>query len=200
MRTKTEERREAILRIAHDAFCANGFEATSMSRIAAQLGGSKSTLYNYFASKEEILFAVLVDRAEKFSSIVRALLEDVDDFRTQLLRFVESLITELHRPQTIQIFRVAISVSGNSEIGRRFLEHGPNDAWRQIAAVIEQEVKKGHLRNEDPALMAAHLRCLCEMDITHHLLGARLTKSKAEIARRAEQTVDIFLRAYGAKQ
>ena len=198
MRSKTEERREAILRIARDAFCANGFDATSMSQIAEQLGGSKSTLYNYFSSKEEILFAVLVDGAETFASMVRNLLKEVDDFRTQLIRFVESLITELHKPQTIQILRVAISVGGNSEIGRRFLEHGPNDAWQQVAAVLTEEIKKGHLRDEDPALMTAHLRCLCEMDVTHNLLGARITKSKTEIALRAEQTVDIFLRAYGA--
>lgn len=197
MRTKTEEKREAILRIAHDAFCANGFDATSMSHIAAELGGSKSTLYNYFSSKEEILFAVLVDGAEKFSAMITDLLSQVNDFRTQLLRFVESLITQLNKPQTIQILRVAISVGGNSEIGRRFLEHGPNDAWRQIAEMLESEIKKGHLRKEDPALMAAHLRCLCEIDVTHNLLGARITKTKADIALRAEQTVDMFLRAYG---
>lgn len=199
MRTKTEEKREAILRIAHDAFCANGFEATSMSHIAAELGGSKSTLYNYFSSKEEILLAVLIDGAEKFSADVTALLEDVQDVRTQLLRFVDSLITQLHKPQTLQILRVAISVGGNSEIGRRFLERGPNQAWQCIAEVLEGEIKKGKLRDEDPVLMAAHLRCLCEIDVIHNLLGARLTKSKADIALRAEQTVDMFLRAYDAR-
>src|SRR5690606_5635041 len=175
MRTKTEQRREAILQIARDAFCANGFEATSMSQIAAQLGGSKSTLYNYFSSKEEILLAVLVDGAESFSADVTALLCEVDDFKTQLLRFVESLITLLHTPEIIQILRVAISVGGTTEIGRRFLELGTNDAWRQIADVIKEEIKKGHLCDEDPELMAAHLRCLCEMDLIQNLLGARAT-------------------------
>jgi len=170
-----------------------------MSQIAAQLGGSKSTLYNYFSSKEEILLAVLVDGAERFSADVVALLGEAHDFRTQLLRFVESLIAKLHEPQTTQILRVAISVGGSSDIGRRFLEEGPNDAWRRIAAVLEDEANKGNLRKEDPALMTAHLRCLCEMDMIHSLIGARVAQSKSDIALRAEQTVDVFLRAYGAQ-
>lgn len=197
MRTKTEARREAILRIANDAFCANGFEATSMSQIAVQLGGSKSTLYNYFSSKEEILLAVMVDGAEKFASDVFALLQEADDLKTQLQRFVESFILLVHKPQTIQILRVAISVGGTSEIGRRFFELGTNDAWRQIAEVIDQEIQKGNLRNEDPALLAAHLRCLCEMDLIQNLIGARVTRNEAEAKQRAEQAVDMFLRAYG---
>ena len=131
---------------------------------------------------------------------VAALLQETDDLKTQLLRFVESLITLLHKPQTIQILRVAISVGGTSEVGRRFFELGTNDAWRQIAQVIDKEITKGALRDEDPALMAAHLRCLCEIDLIQNLIGARVTKSRAGIKQRAEQAVEIFLRAYGASQ
>lgn len=200
MRTKTEQRRDAILRIAHAAFCENGFEATSMSLIASRLGGSKSTLYNYFSSKEEILLAVLTDGAEQFSADVIALLQEVDNYQTQLLRFVESLIALLHKPETIQILRVAISVGATSDIGRKFLERGTNDAWRHIAQVLANEIQRGNLRNEDPVLMASHLRCLCELDLIHQLMGARVNRSKADIRVRAEQTIDVFLRAYGTKK
>jgi len=200
MRTKTEQRRDAILRIAHQAFCENGFEATSMSLIATRLGGSKSTLYNYFSSKEEILLAVLTDRADQFSADVVALLQEANNYQTQLLRFVESLITLLHKPEVIQILRVAISVGGTLDVGRKFLELGTNDAWRHIAQVLANEAERGNLRNEDAALMASHLRCLCELDLIHNLMGARINKSKADIRLRAEQAVDVFLRAYGVKE
>ena len=36
-----------------------GYERTSMSEIAARLGGSKATLYSYFPSKEELFFGVV---------------------------------------------------------------------------------------------------------------------------------------------
>ncbi len=55
MRKKTETRRSTILGHALDIFRKEGFERASMSQIAAQVGGSKATLYNYFSSKEELL-------------------------------------------------------------------------------------------------------------------------------------------------
>ena len=60
MRVKTEERRQAIIEVAREAFTAQGFENTSMAEIASRVGGSKATLYNYFSSKEE-LFAAVID-------------------------------------------------------------------------------------------------------------------------------------------
>ena len=51
---RREDRRDAILNVAHACFVAEGYGATSMSTIAAQLGGSKGTLYNYFKSKDEL--------------------------------------------------------------------------------------------------------------------------------------------------
>ena len=74
MRVKSEERRQAILDVAREAFTQLGFENTTMSEIANRTGGSKATLYNYFSSKEE-LFAAVIDEfgrqriAEAFMSM-----------------------------------------------------------------------------------------------------------------------------------
>ena len=59
MRVRTEEKRQEIVRIAAELFEQLGYERTSMSAIAASVGGSKATLYGYFASKEDLLRAVL---------------------------------------------------------------------------------------------------------------------------------------------
>ena len=59
--SKRDERREAILDVAEACFLAEGYDATSMSTIAARVGGSKGTLYNYFKNKEE-LFAAMMQR------------------------------------------------------------------------------------------------------------------------------------------
>ena len=56
---KGRERRDKILEVASEVFRENGFEATSMSQIAALAGGSKGTLYNYFPSKASLLAAVV---------------------------------------------------------------------------------------------------------------------------------------------
>ncbi|MFT3998253.1 MAG: helix-turn-helix domain-containing protein, partial [Asticcacaulis sp.] len=60
-RPDKDTRREAILDVASRIFLEEGFDAASMSAIAARVGGSKGTLYNYFKNKEE-LFEAFVDR------------------------------------------------------------------------------------------------------------------------------------------
>jgi TetR/AcrR family transcriptional repressor of mexJK operon len=54
MRVKSQLIRQKILEIAGDLFVRQGFGAVSMSQISAILGGSKSTLYNHFKSKEDL--------------------------------------------------------------------------------------------------------------------------------------------------
>ncbi|MCA0206915.1 MAG: TetR/AcrR family transcriptional regulator [Proteobacteria bacterium] len=49
-------RREEVVRTAAQAFSRNGFGNTSMDEVALSLGISKATLYQYFKSKQEILF------------------------------------------------------------------------------------------------------------------------------------------------
>src|SRR4051812_22630064 len=60
-RLDRDARREAILDVAQEVFLEEGFAAASMSTIAARLGGSKGTLYNYFKSKDD-LFNAYVER------------------------------------------------------------------------------------------------------------------------------------------
>ncbi|HLY77858.1 MAG TPA: TetR/AcrR family transcriptional regulator, partial [Caulobacteraceae bacterium] len=60
-RLDRDARRELILDVAQEVFLEEGFANASMSTIAARLGGSKGTLYNYFKSKDE-LFTAYVER------------------------------------------------------------------------------------------------------------------------------------------
>lgn len=197
MRTKSEERREAIMAVALEIFREQGFEAASMSQIAARVGGSKATLYNYFSSKEELLLEAMLNGAKNFAREVLALLDQSDNLPNQLQRFVCSLLQLLHSSETIEILRVAVSVGGTSDVGRRFYELRTNEVWVNIAERLQIEIKKGSLRDDDADVMATHLRCLCEADLIRGLLGASEPITQAQAEQRAKCTVDVFLRAYG---
>ena len=56
----TDRKRLAILAAAADQFRANGFEASSMDKIAAIAGVSKRTVYNHFPSKHELFTETLM--------------------------------------------------------------------------------------------------------------------------------------------
>ena len=60
--SQKERTRSKILEVAEAHFRANGFEATSIRAIAADVSVSVQTLSNYFASKEGILAAIAAER------------------------------------------------------------------------------------------------------------------------------------------
>src|SRR6185503_2012421 len=93
MRVRTEEKRREIVRIAAELFEELGYERTSMSAIAARVGGSKATLYGYFASKEDLLRAVLDhDVNEEAERLMQELLAE-KDLRSSLVRLGIAYLT-----------------------------------------------------------------------------------------------------------
>jgi AcrR family transcriptional regulator len=197
MKTKSETRRDAILGVALEAFREVGFDAASMSQISARVGGSKATLYNYFASKEELLLEAMLFSAHKHAHDVIRLLKNQGDLPTQLTRFVTSLLKLIDSDETIEVLRVAISVGGTTDIGKRFYEFGTHEVWLVIGDVLRAEIEKGTLRDADPDLMATHLRCLCEVGMIRNLLGARDPSEDEDVAAKAQCIVEVFLKVYG---
>lgn len=200
MKVKSATRHDAILDVALALFREVGFEAASMSQIAAKVGGSKATLYNHFSSKEELLLEAMLASADRYAQEVRLLLQQSDDLTTQLHTFVVSLLKLINSAETIQILRVAISVGNTSDIGRRFYEMGTHEPWLEIADVLRREMERGNLPVADPDMMAMHLRDLCHTDLICNLLGASCEMSDAEAERKACYIVNVFLRAYGVTQ
>src|ERR1700731_428462 len=121
-RLDRDARREAILDVAEDVFLEEGFAAASMSTIAARLGGSKGTLYNYFKSKEE-LFEAFVRRA------CARLRDELERFphdgalRERLVQMAEDFLGHLLSPEAIAVHRLVVGEGERfPELARLFYE------------------------------------------------------------------------------
>ena len=71
-RTKSATRssaRERIVETAERLFYAEGIRSVGIDRIIAESEVAKMTLYNHFASKDELILAVLKYREEKFGAM-----------------------------------------------------------------------------------------------------------------------------------
>lgn len=66
-----EERKKAILDAAESHFLARGFKETRIEEIMSASQFSKRTIYQYFGSKEEILVAVTIRKAEELFALYR---------------------------------------------------------------------------------------------------------------------------------
>ena len=70
MRTKDENKKQAIYRAAMELVNSNGLAGTSMSKIARAAGVSASTLYVYFENKEEMLNVLYLMAKEESSTAI----------------------------------------------------------------------------------------------------------------------------------
>lgn len=68
-----ETRREQIYSTAGALFSRRGYAATSVRDIARELDLQGGSLYAHIASKEEVLWALVSDAAERFFAAVRPL-------------------------------------------------------------------------------------------------------------------------------
>jgi AcrR family transcriptional regulator len=64
-----EERRAQIKTVALEIISEEGYQNTSISKIAERAGISKGLMYNYYESKEEMIREIVNDGLEKFISI-----------------------------------------------------------------------------------------------------------------------------------
>jgi len=155
MRVRTEAKRSDIVDIAATVFLEQGFARASMSEIAARLGGSKTTLYGYFRSKEELFVEVVV--AEALKELLPAF-EEIDenaaDLRDALVPVGEKLVTFLLTPDAIAAHRMVMSEAGRSNIGQLYYSNGRQRGLGYLAAFLERASKIGKIRPCDFTIAA----------------------------------------------
>jgi AcrR family transcriptional regulator len=191
---RRQERREAILDIAQQSFFELGYAATTMSAIAARLGGSKATLWQYFRCKEE-LFDAVVDRATaEFQAAIALALVPGGEVADGLRRFARRFIARILSPEAIALYRLVIAESRRfPETGRIFYDRAP----RRTCETVTQFIAASPLPIADPALAARQFMALClGHDHQQMLLGFGEPPDEARIAEEADQAVATFLAAY----
>ena len=91
--TKTELRgsaRDRLLQAANELFYAEGVQTVGIDRIIERAGVAKASLYNHFASKEELVAAYLASRHDATTSRLVRAIEGVDDPRQKILAVFEA--------------------------------------------------------------------------------------------------------------
>jgi AcrR family transcriptional regulator len=201
-RVAKDERRASIVEIASDVFLSQGYAATSMSEIAARVGGSKATLYNYFPSKEELFAAVVTARCEQLQAIIADVESEGVDLRTSLKHLGERFLALILTDDAIATFRLVVAESGRfPELGRAFYAAGPRTGEERIGRFLSQAIAHGELKHGDSLEMARAFVDLCKSDIQLlRLCNAMSEPSPAEIAERVDRATDQFLAVYATKR
>jgi AcrR family transcriptional regulator len=200
-RTGRDERRAAILEIAHAAFLADGYAATSMSTIAARLGGSKATLYNYFSSKEELFAAVISNKCEHLQALIDHAQVEGGDFRSTLQNFGERFVRLALQDESIATFRLVMAECGRfPELGLTFYDSGLKQGRERLGEYFKQAIVEGNLRACDSTLMAYYFFDLCLSGVhMRKLWNVEPDPTHEDIHTNVARAIAIFLAAFGTK-
>jgi AcrR family transcriptional regulator len=114
-----DKSRKLIMNSALKLFSANGFHATSISKIAADAGIATGLVYNYFTSKEDLLDKIVKDVLTDFPAVVNEFITDgldSDNFN----KLIDAVFTMVKEKK--ESWRLIISIMLQpdvAEIGRK---------------------------------------------------------------------------------
>lgn len=195
---------QAILDAAETIFLRDGYLGTSMDEVAARSHVSKQTVYKHFGSKESLFVEIVTSMTSRAGDAVEVNVSAEaagDDVRPYLRDYALTQLTVVLTPRLMQLRRLVIGeVARFPELARVLHESGPKRAISQLAATFEQLAERHLLTLDDPALAASHFNWLVMAEPLNQamLLGDDSIPSEPELRRHADQSVQVFLAAYGA--
>ena len=88
---KKEKKREFFIKAAKKAFMKRGLVSTNMEEISLNTGTSRTALYYYFKSKEDILKAIILDTKERLIRRIKKNIKSVKNRKDFFLLLVDSV-------------------------------------------------------------------------------------------------------------
>ena len=195
-----EARREAFVAAARLAFFAHGYGGTAMSAIAAAVGGSKTTLWSYFPSKQDLFAAVVDDFVERYGQEMATPIDPAMPLADALREFGARLMGIVLTPDILDLHRMVVGEAGRfPELGALFFERGPKRGKDLLAAYLTHAMADGHVRPGNADHATRQFVYMCQSGCHQRaLLGLAPRPTADEIAQDIEAAVDTFVRAWGA--
>jgi AcrR family transcriptional regulator len=133
-----EAQRAEILEAAAEAIAEHGFHGMSMRGLAQATGRGLASFYNYFHSKEELLFSLQADSFETMTISAKAALEGVDEQVDRLYVFVLNHLrfSAEHRSVMRVLVHEASALPADKRKTVRLLKEGYFNICREIVAAI----------------------------------------------------------------
>ena len=91
-KSKSDEKKELVLRAASEVFARYGFDKTTLDDIGKRAGLNKASLYYYFKNKEDLFVAVVLAETQTFLADLQARTLAYPDVRKQIRFFLTERI------------------------------------------------------------------------------------------------------------
>ncbi|MEI6486277.1 MAG: TetR/AcrR family transcriptional regulator [Sphingomonadales bacterium] len=193
-------RRQAYIDAAQRLFFSRGYGATSMNAIAAEVGGSKTTLWALFPSKLALFEAVVEAIVRDYGRAVQVDLHGAPDVAAALTRMGRSIMETVMSAPVMEMHRLVTGEAARApELGRVMYSLGPAEGMMRLAAYLHAQMMAGTLKRGDPRVAAQQFSGLCRGGvIDRRMLGITNDDDAAMANLEVDAAVATFLAAWAA--
>lgn len=193
-----QRRREALLKAARELFLEQGYDKVSIDLIVARAGGSKASVYTYFAGKEGLFTALIEDVCREFLDFSPPSADGAASPREVLRRIGEGACRAVLNPEVMSLFRLAVAESYRfPQVGQAFYAAGPQAARAALARYLAEATVSGALSVPDPEMASDFFlgMLLDRGTLEISLTGAGAPEEEA-MRRRVEEAVSLMMARY----
>ncbi|MER8630336.1 MAG: TetR/AcrR family transcriptional regulator [Mesorhizobium sp.] len=200
--TRSARKDREIIQAATAAFIGKGYDGTSMEEIATRAGASKQTIYKHFTDKETLFGEVVLSTATQVNDVIESvttLLSEAKFMEGGLQQLARRLVTMLLDEELLKLRRLIIANADRMpQLGRSWYEKGFERMLASTASCFQKLTDRGLMQTSDPRLAASHLfGMLLWIPMNEAMFTGSNPRSKAELERHADASVEAFLVAYG---
>ncbi len=185
-----DRRRHQVFAASLHLFLENGFQETSMQQIAAAAGMGKSTLYDYFKTKDEILLWVvedgIYDLSERAKQIASQDLPAAEKITRVMRLHLDYLLEnkEFYNHMLYEVQRLGPESQRRIQIKR----HAYQDL---LCRLVEEAIREGTFRPVNPLLATRTILSI----LSPAVFTSRPTGTPEEMM---DEAIDIFTRGVQA--
>ncbi len=185
-----DRRRHQVFAASMGLFLEKGFQETSMKEIAAAAGMGKSTLYDYFKTKDEILLSVVEDGVYDLTELAKQItkqdLPAAEKIRQVMHAHLEYLLEnkEFYERMLFEVQRLSPESQRSLQIRR----HAYQDL---LCKLVEEATQEGSFRPVNPLLAARTVLAIMSPAVFTH----RPTGTPEQMV---DEAIDIFIRGVEA--
>ena len=186
---KSEVRKAQITEAAEVVFAQKGFYDATMADVAREAGVSEATIYEYFPSKEELLFSIPVSKTLLGKEMLEQHLKYIRGAAARLRSIIYHYLSFYQdHPDYAAVIMLILKQN------RRFLEteayQTVRDGYRLITRVIKEGIESGEFKPDlDPYLVRSVILGVIE----HHTIRRALVGRDEDLVNIVDPLTDLII-------
>lgn len=186
----------SVLKAAEETFAEKGFHDTTISEIAKRAKASDATIYEYFTSKEELLFTIPIEFTKQYIKETEYILKYIQGAENKLRAMIHHRIDQMVKNENYAIITTKILKSNRNFTkteGYRLVQKSA----RNWIKVLQEGIDNGEFR---PDIKTYIVRAMIWGSIEHLIIRKGVLGEPKDIGQYLDDIVDIIVRGIKAEK